>query len=137
MKIDILSKSSHSYSIPLTTITTELVLKVGQPLLIVLTPYSLRNKWRRDRKGILTLHFNGSIDWNSDHLNSNEPNLTKPTELSKEYFKQALRDDWDAFFAYSGERDRSWYEIDFGRDWKYEADRVIIPVNSCDFRLGY
>jgi hypothetical protein len=107
--------------------TTELSLQVGNPLLIVLTPYSAKNAWWRDRVGILTLHTKGTIEWSSDHQKRSQWD-SKGGEVFHEYIKQAIRDDWDVYLASSTKTDRIWYEPTLSK-WQQEEDRVIIPVN--------
>jgi hypothetical protein len=119
-----------------TNAATALTLTINQPILIIFTPDAPRNSWWRDRKGILSLRMNSLIDWNSDHLLSNEPNKVKPSEMSKEYFIQALRADWEIYLAYCHETNRRWFEPDFRRDWEYPEGRVIIPVLASKFVLS-
>jgi hypothetical protein len=107
---------------------SELALKVDSPLLIVLTPYSPKNAWWRDRQGILSLLPDGVVDLNSDHINSG-----KTIGVSREYFKQAIRDGWSVYLAYCS-KPTVWYEFE-AVAWRYEPDRVIIPVDRSDFVL--
>jgi hypothetical protein len=118
-KIDFQSQSR-------TDVYTDLVLTIGNPLLIVLTPWRPRQAWWRDRCGLLYLRHDGVIDWHSDH----SPKSTKIA--SHEFFKQTMKDGWDVFMK--SESDLTWCEPDLN-PWQYEPDRVLIKAHNTVFKL--
>jgi hypothetical protein len=111
--------------------TTELLLGVNNPLLVVLAPYSPKNAWWQERKGTLSLLTDGVIEFNSDHIDS----LGKTINVSHEYFKQALRDGWSVYMAYCA-KPTVWYDFN-PVAWGYESDRVIISADTCDWKLSH
>jgi hypothetical protein len=111
--------------------TTEVFLSIDNPLLVVLTPYSPKNAWWRDRNGILSLLTDGVVSFDSDHLDS----LGKTINVSHEYFKQALRDGWSVYMAYCS-KPTVWFDYE-PVAWQYETDRVIISADTCDWKLSH
>jgi hypothetical protein len=113
---------------------TELVLKVGNPLLIVLTPYSPKNAWWRDRKGVLSFHHDRNIDWNSDHTTDNN--------FDRSILNQIWRDGWEVNAALAGETNRTWYHLDLQvkhdtlSGFRETADGIIFDVSPCIFGGG-
>ncbi|PSB57755.1 hypothetical protein [Chamaesiphon polymorphus] len=86
---------------------TELSLKVGSPLLIVLTPRHPKNRWWIDRFGLLSLKPNGIITWSSDDFISGEPYGRSVADLSRG-FKLLFHEGWEILLA---ENDSVWYEF--------------------------
>jgi hypothetical protein len=113
---------------------TELTLKVGKPLLVVLTPYSQKNAWWGERKGILKLLPDGVIDFNSDYL-SCDGRGNEIIHVSHQYFKKAMCDGWSVYLAYCS-KPTAWYDFN-PVPWQYEADRVIISADTCDWQLNH
>jgi hypothetical protein len=126
--------SQLSNSPPDTSTATELTLKVGEPLLFVLTPYSPKNAWWQERKGILTLLPDGVVDLNSDYL-SCDGRGNEIINVSHQYFKQAMREGWSVYMACCA-KPTIWYDFN-PVPWQYEPDRVIISADSCDWKLHH
>lgn len=106
---------------------TELLLKVDNPLLIVLTPFLPKNYWWRDRCGILTLRSDNALMWNSDHLPST-------IEISYKDFRQEASG-WNVYLAYLKAHKRTWYELECPK-WKTTQGEVVFSVEACDFSFG-
>jgi hypothetical protein len=113
---------------------TAMTLKVGEPLLVVLTPYLPANAWWGERKGILTLLPDGVIDLNSDYLKC-DGRGNEVTNVSYQYFKQAMRDGWSVYLAYCS-KPSVWHDFN-AVPWQYEPDRVIISADTCDWKLSH
>jgi hypothetical protein len=132
MTTDTLSRSTRNP--PNAPIATELTLKVGEPLLVVLTPYSPKNAWWQERKGILTLLPDGIVDLNSDYLNG-EGRGNEIIHVSHQYFKQAMREGWSVYLAYCS-KPTVWHDFN-AVPWQYDPDRVIISADTCAWKLSH
>jgi hypothetical protein len=107
----------------------ELILQINKPLLIVFTPLRPKDSWWRDRKGMLKLLPNQEIIWSSDHL-SDSVKLSYKEDIEK------LANHWNIFLACCEKNDRTWYEWDYGSEWRSEPHGTIFSVNPCNFNLG-
>lgn len=107
---------------------SELILEAKSPLLIV----ALHYKDRADNsiEGILRLRSDGIIEWDA--------NLETGIDTKLEpYFQLKKLDPYYTFYvAKCGQTDRVWYELEVWKEWRYEPDRVIIPVDRSDFVLA-
>jgi hypothetical protein len=77
---------------------------------------------------------NGFVDVCSDHLISDEWK-DKTIGISYQYFKQAMREGWAVYLAYCS-KPSVWHDFD-AVPWQYEADRVIISADTCDWKLNH
>jgi hypothetical protein len=125
MTTDTLSKPSRKASNPITT--TELVLTVSDPLLLVCIHY--KDRADGSLEGILRLRADNTTEWDCNLANGIETKLEPYFQLKK------LDPYYDFYIAKCGEIDRVWYELKILQEWRYEPDRVIIPVDRADFVL--
>lgn len=114
---------------PSHTESPTLTLRIDNPLLVVLTPYSPKNAWWINRKGILSLLADGVIAYHCDRFDS----IGETVNVSHQYFKQAMRDGWSVYMAYCS-KPTVWFEYE-PVAWGYESDGVIIPVEPSNFVL--
>jgi hypothetical protein len=115
-----LAKSKDSTPLPV----TEIVLEVRKSILIVIAHYKSREVASH---GLLSLRYDGSIDWTD----------TDASELLTSLFsrfKQMIGQGLNVYLAYPNS---SIVWSKYGGDAiEYLPDRVVIPVDLCDFVLG-
>jgi hypothetical protein len=74
------------------------------------------------------------VDFNSDYLNC-DGRGNEIIHVSHQYFKQAMRDGWSVYLAYCS-KPSAWHDFN-AVPWQYEADRVIISADPCDWKLSH
>jgi hypothetical protein len=96
---------------------TELILRIGNPLLIA----AIHFKYPADGSlcGILQLRNDGVVEWYCLAGSGIESKLEPHAQLK--YL--------DRYFDfYIAESDRIWHQLEVHKDWTYSADSVTIPT---------
>jgi hypothetical protein len=106
---------------------SELILEVKSPLLIVALHY--KDRADSSLEGILRLRSDGIVEWDCNLSDGIDTTLEPQFQIKK------LDPYYDFYIAKCGEIDRVWYELKILQEWRYEPDRVIIPVDRSDFVL--
>jgi hypothetical protein len=103
---------------------TELLLTPDDPLLIVLTPFSLKNQWKRDQLGLLHLLPDNTLLWESDHFDG-------VIEISYSEFRSQASG-WVTLLTRPEKGKKVWYEVQKPK-WTYTENGIVFDVEICDF----